>query len=54
MAKKKKMTKKGKEMMGKEMKHLMEDKGMSHKQAIAVSLNVLKKKGYKTPKKEGK
>lgn len=54
MAKKKKMTKKGQEMMGKEIKHLMEDKGMSQKQAIAAAMSVAKKKGFKVPKKKSK
>lgn len=55
MAKKKpKMTKKGQAAVSKEIKHLMEDKGMSHKQAIAAALSVAKKKGYKVGKKPKK
>ncbi len=38
--------------IGKEISHLMKDKGYSHERAVAASINIARDKGYKVPSNE--
>lgn len=40
------------DFIGKEISHLMKDKGYSHDRAVAASINIAKDKGYKVPSNE--
>lgn len=42
------------EFIGKEISHLMKDKGYSHERAVAAAINIAKEKGYKVPSNESK
>lgn len=46
-----KYSKKASDFIGKEISHLINDKGYSHERAVAAALNIAKDKGYKIPKK---
>jgi hypothetical protein len=38
------------DFIGKEISHLMKDKGYEHKRAVAAAINIARDKGYKVPK----
>ncbi len=52
MAQKQEYSDQAREFISKEVSHLMKDKGMSQKRAVAAAHDIAKRKGMKVPDKD--